>query len=298
MNPVSVVVSWRHRTDPIGRCLDSLLSARRAGPLEIVIVGSLRDRSAADKYLGDGSGAEVRFVRGPRGMSDVTAWGLGLTAARERHVAFTQARCTVCDDWPARAAEPLPPGVGMAGGPVGLAEPAGVADRAAFLCDYGDFADPPPQGPDTLAANNCVFDRRWLSRYHPGGPLHKTAVVAAARAAGERFDWRPAMRVAMHPSAPAWVQLAERGRRGADYARIRSAGWPTPVRWAAGAAAPLLTALLTWRLWRRSCRAPRERRPGPAELPAVAVWMLAWSLGEAAGYWSPRPAPATMPAGP
>jgi hypothetical protein len=207
----------------------------------------------------------------------------GLDAASGEYVAFTDSSTVVQPGWREAAVEVLEAGAGVVGGPVLPAPPSSGADWAGFLVDYGPHAVPPyTNAGGDVAGNNVAYQRDLLP---PGRPaLWKSEVNAGLRAAGIRPVVAPGMRVTALRRY-GWGDLGPgRVRSGLLFGTQRAAAWPLAWRMGAAGACAVLPLVALVRLWRRLGPASQLRRPLAANLPAVAYALVAWSVGEAAGY--------------
>lgn len=277
--PISVVLLWREPREDLSACLCSVLEQVIAVGGEVLIVVP---RGEIERRPGNNSVPMIRWVGIDRPFTEPRAWEAGALAAQGARVAFGQARCRYVPGWVEAAVGAEIDSGSVAAGPVSQAG-GSLAELAAYVCDYGIFADPAGQGGGRAASNNVVFDRLSLLRQARGQGLDKTQLLAQG---DFRVCWVPAMTVTVCRPSSFWSAAGARFHRGRHYAAQRAERWSRLLRWAAGCAGAGLPALLLGRLVAN--RYLRRHFAGTLVfgLPWLLVLLVTWSLGEMAGYWT------------
>lgn len=229
------------------------------------------------------SRVSMKTVSVPPGSGRGTANEVGLAAAQRPLVAFIDSTAVIAPSWRDAACAALEAGAGVVGGPIAPGRPRSGLGWAGFLTFYGYGAVAPFLSPSgDVHGINVAYRRELLPSC--ADRVLKTEVNLGLRAHGVRPSLVDDMRVTVIREF-GWVDLTVvRFRSGALYATVRSTGWPATRRGVAAVACFALPLLSGVRLWAR-VRADRElHRRLLATSPAVAVSLVAWSAGEAAGY--------------
>jgi hypothetical protein len=164
-----------------------------------------------------------------------------------------------------------------------------LLDWARFLCEYSHCLPPMQAGPvDWLTGNNVVYPKTLLDRYR--------AVVEEGRWENHLHDAfrRDGIALVCHPEIVVGHKkhytfgeyLSQRYLYARSYAGARVTGASAGVRAAYGLAAFVLPPLLFYRTVTRILKKGRHRGLLFKSLPLIAVFVVAWGLGEVAGYWA------------
>jgi hypothetical protein len=270
-------------------CVAALRAATAQLDAEIVIA------APADR-------AERCAARGERGVRVIASdgrftpqlWRDGLRASRGRVVAFTISQCIVEPAWAtgllralASTADDGAVTIG-AGGSFALDADATVTDAAVCYLRYSAFLD---EGREVravreIAGDNAAYRRDALER-HDASFTDGFWEVDFHRRVRES---EPATRLVLIPGAVArfagapglGTVLGARFQHARHFGAWRVATGGRPA-WAIVAAAPLVPALLAWRIIRRVWPQARERVRLALAAPALAALACAWAAGEAWG---------------
>jgi hypothetical protein len=268
---LSVVLVWRDPKEGIVEAVGSLADQVGAVGGELIVVTPLAHREIA---AAQGCVAGPRWVRVEKSWSEPRAWEVGVREARGAVVAFGQARCRYAEGW---AEAILDSAIGpdrAVAGPVLAAPGMSLADRAAFLCDYGLLSGSSGRG---AAACNVAFERATLLPWCDGTGVAKADLLGRG---GFRVEWHPAMAATIHPVQAARADRVMRYHRGRSYAARRAERWSPARRAVFGAGCLLLPTILLARL-----ATTRERATLARGLPWIVAALAAWSAGELVGYW-------------
>ncbi len=287
----SVVVGSQAAAVALLDCLESL--HHQAEPLgaEILIAGALSDdtrRLLASRF------PRVRILATAPGLLVPELWGLGLQKAVGPIVALTTAQCLPAEGWLASLVQALrtwPEAAGL-GGPIEPPARGSAADWAAWFARYSAYAPPVSPGVvqeipgDNAAYRTADLARFWTDR---SAGFWETLVHREMRRAGRTLRMNPEARVRLAPGVRPADFLRARFRHGRHFGATRPAQGRGERLWRL-LLTPLLPALLSVRVGRRIVSQRRDLVPRYLmALPWLAVFFLAWSLGEAVGYLSGSP---------
>jgi GT2 family glycosyltransferase len=287
MRPLlSVLMASYDAAATIGLALESLVRQSRADSIEIVVVDSTRDDTAAD--VAERFPA-VRLLRSRERLFAGAARNRGAAVANGDILAFVDADCTVAEDWAQRVLDAHAADRPLIGGVVLNGNPESRAGWAYYFAEFHQWLPGSPAGAVAEVPGCSMTVRR--SAYDRFGPF-----LEGAYCSDTQFNWRlaaagapawldPTIRVA-HLNPGAWSKtLRHELRHGADFARLRSRERLGRGGAAARAlAAPLLPGLLFARVARDALRRPEHRRPFLRAAPRLLTLLAAWSAGEARGY--------------
>jgi len=293
---LSVVVTLTEGGAAWERCLTALLSQDVDGEIEVIVP---RDSTAPEIPVWALGDHRIRVVdlgtveteatpASPGGQHELydRRRAKGLAAAQGPIVAMIEDRVLPETDWARMMLElhaEMPHAV--IGGPV--LPPVGPAlGEALHLCDYGRYTPPIIEGArDYITDVNLAYKRGplfdtqalWQERYH------ETTVHWAMQSAGETLFLSsvPAVRY-QRESLSLRTVLAERWAWGRLFAATRCGQLSVLGRAARAAIGPLLAPVLFLRIARRTARPPIHQLIRLT--PLLLALLLAWSLGESAGY--------------
>ncbi len=295
---LSVILTVVEGEPAMSRCLEALARQENAPPFEVLIpyddtvaeTAVLAERFPQFRFMPLGA-----LIPTPRPKDAFEEHELfdrrraeGMKAARGRLIAILEDRGAPREDW-ARAmveAHAATPAAAIGGGMLNAAlSPIG---RALFACDCGRYQPPFQEGEVEYASDlNICYTREaldavrdlWSERYQ------ETRVNWTLRDQGRRLllSSKP-MIIHKRGAAPLSRILGERMHWGRVFAIQRGERW-TPTRSLIAAAA---TVILPFILLLRHTRLMRAKGASVGyilgALPAFAVILPAWSLGEALGY--------------
>jgi len=230
---------------------------------------------------------DVTVIPVERGTSIPTMRRLSFEAANGRGIAVIEDHVIVPPDWAESFVAALDGGARIVGGWVYNSATESLADRAAFICEYGHMLAPLPSGEAPwLTGNNVAYSRdlirelwsvveedRWEDRLHgaiadAGVPLmllsdvrvaHKMHFRSAFEYAGQRF-------------------LYSRG-----YAAMRMRNATAGKRAFYGLASLALPPILLARIVKNGWVAPQVRLDLLKSAPFLALFVVTWALGESMG---------------
>lgn len=285
---LSVVVVLFAGRDYLSRCLTALASQTglAAAPQVIVAhdpkVGDIRDLASLLP------GCEL--VAGDPGSHPARLRSLAVTATRGSVIACTEDHCVPDANWCAAVLAAHAASAHAAiGGAVDKVGSDTALNWAAYLCDYGRYMLPLPEGAaEYLTDCNVSYKRAPLMAVRDtwAHEFHETTVNWALRARGESLWLSPLLVVRQQRSLRLAHVLRERFEHGRLFAATRAARNEGPSRLAYAAAALLLPPLLIGRVALGVLRRRRAIGALARALPSMLAVTVAWSAGELAGYLS------------
>jgi hypothetical protein len=309
---LSVVIAVVSGKDAVRRCIEALRPQLEPDRAEVIVP---YDAWSAD--VGDLAAAfpEVRFhyidagITAPADNRPPLQHRLydrrraaGLALARGRLVAMTEDHAVPAPDWCQQVLAAHGQPYAVIGGAIDNA-----VDRplncALYYCDFGRYGRPLASREAAYVSDVNVSYKRaaleavgevWRDAYH------ETAVHCALRRRGEVLWLDPRLVVFQHrPPITLRQACRERIEWGRVFAETRGAACAPWRRVLLAAGTPLLPALLLLRVARHMLRQHRTLVQMAAALPLVVALVMAWALGELAGYVAgpPSPTPGLVAAG-
>jgi hypothetical protein len=263
-----------------------------AGELaEVIIVDASRDGTAeAAQQLFP----SVRVIRRPAGRLAPELWRDGLLATDAPLVAFSTAQMVPASGWLRSLRTRLEASsAAVVGGPIEPSPSLSPSDRALYLLRYVNYlrplretADVEPPGDNSLYRRDAL---RGLESLWDDG-FWEVAIHRRLRERGERLAMADDATVTFVGGAQFGESLRQRRAHARHYGAQRASRMGTTERLVRSAAAPVVPPLLLRRI--AGALATRRRRFGPwlPALPALSVFLAAWSWGEATGTWLGPPA--------
>lgn len=288
---ISVVIPTYNAASSIAACLNSLLANPYPGEVEVIVVDSSVDDTAA---IVEEQFPDVRLFRLPTRAFPGDARNLGVARARGGVLAFLDADCIADAHWLEEIAraheEPFP----AIGGTIDNGNPESYVGWAAYFCKFSQWV--PQKRPRRMVEiPTCCLSvkRSAIERWGPflGGTLSSdTAFSWRLGAAGHAPLLRPSIKVAhvnQHRLGPLLSNMRTHGRAFAAV-RIAERGFTRPRRLAFAVLSPLLPPLLFVRAAARILRHRKYRREFALAAPVVVLGYAAWAWGEFEGYLSGR----------
>ena len=300
---LSVVVTIVDAGEALGRTLTALASQQDPPDLEVLVpwddsvagLDVLAKRFPSFKFLPMGRIATARPSSSAAGQHELfdRRRSVGLSAATGDVIAILEDRGVPRPDW-ARTMHDLHAGSASAviGGAIENGRDAWL-NWAVYFCDFGRYHLPFEAGPrDWVSDVNIGYKRRaidqtrdlWRERYH------ETTVHWALQRAGETLYLTPALAVdQMRGSLNLSSLVSERFAWGRLFAYTRARESGMGRRIVLAILAPLLPIMLLLR--HTSVQLSKRQTFGKflMALPAIAVLLMAWSLGETIGYLTAAP---------
>ena len=213
---------------------------------------------------------------------------LAFEQARGPTVAVLEDHVRVAAGWAEKILAARAQGARVIGGTVTNAATTRTVDWAAFLCEYSQLAAPLEAGPaEWLTGNNTAYDTQLLreSRELLAEGRWEDVLHQSLRRQGVRLWCRPDLVAEHERHYTVSEYLAQRYLFARSYAgmRLRRAGWLRRAGY--GLLALGLPPVLLLRVVGRVWRGGRHRAELLRALPLLALFVLAWGIGETAGAW-------------
>ena len=289
---LSVVVPSVNTLADVERALTALEGQRKSVPLEILLVDRLGDqvRLAVRKRF-----PLVKVIEAPSTATIPAMRQMAFAAARGQFVAVIEDHVIVPPGWAralidAESAARLEasPGEAIVGGSVVNAATGHIVDWAAFLCEYSHCIPPLATGPsDWLTGNNVIYPRALLARYldRLSPYAWENHLHGMMKADGVVLMLRPEITVGHEKYYTLREYLTQRYQYARSYAGARVAHGSLARRVALGVAVAALPPLLFVRTIARIWAKRRYRVQLFMSLPYIAVFVIAWTIGDVAGSW-------------
>lgn len=245
---LSIVIPAYHGKHTIAECLESVSRATTGRRAEIIVVESSGDGAAEivrERF------PDVILIESPRRLSAGGARDRGMRVARGRLIYCVDQDCVVPADWIAGLERHfVDPGVGAAGGSVGIADPGNLSGAAVYFLEFfrhlPSRAEPRPNRNFLLGCNSAyraeVLDRAQV----PDRTLGEDVLFShTIRSLGWDVVYDPRIEV-LHRNRHGWGEFfrynREMGRAAAGYHAALRQHWVSPcLRWPILAyAAPLV----------------------------------------------------------
>lgn len=280
---LSVVVPSVNGFDDLSGTLEALERQRGDVELEVLVVDRLGP-ALRDQVRVRFPWVRVLEVEFDATIPDMRA--IAFRAATAPSVAVIEDHVLVPDGWAAAMLRAQTPSTPVVAGAVENAATGSTIDWAAYLCEYSHCTPPLPAGPaEWLTGNNVVYPRALLDRFREvtesGG--WENRLHDAMKAAGIVLTCRPEIVVGHKMHYTVGLYMSQRYLYSRSYAGARMAGASAGRRWVMGAASLALPPLLFWRTVTRIRAKGRHTAELVRSLPLLALFVVAWALGEAVG---------------
>ncbi len=284
---LSIIIPSYNARATIGDCLESLRTQVTEEQIEIIVVDSGSDGTAA--LVAE----RFPFVRiyhfGERKFCGA-ARNWAVSQARADVVAFLDADCTASPNWVTAVLKAHEHPDLVVGGAIASRAPASVVSWAAFFCEFSQWMPSRPAGamPDVAGANmsykRAVFER--LGAFLEGTYCSDTEFHWRLAAHGHTPRFDPTILVTHYNITELRKFLRHEYAHGRDFGRVRAQYW----RWSPWKKAVYvaMAGVIPWKLlaqiaW-RSVRTRGYLLPFLASLPLLIPGLHAWVLGECRGY--------------
>lgn len=281
---MSVVVASNNARPSIRECLAVLVDHGRGDDVEILVIDNSHDGSA--KIVKDDF-PDVKLIPAPPSALIPELWGLGMRESRGRIVAITTAHFVPARDWVGAMLEAQEGAVAGVGGAIESVESAALVDWAVYFCRYSQYMLPFERGfAREIAGDNASYKREHIDRYRHvwQNGFWELAVHAELRKAGLPLLLTPSVVVFHHRSFGLGGFVRQRFWHGMQFGRDRAARLRWPRRALYIALSPAIPFVFLLRIARQVFGKRRHRAKFVGALPALGLFLLAWSCGELLGY--------------
>lgn len=282
---MSVVIPSVNGWSDLRGALDAVYAQQGGGTVEVLVVervGEIVRAAIRDSF----PSATVIEVASHVTIPQMRA--MAFEAAHAEIIGVIEDHVIVPPDWIQRMLATHATGAQVVGGAVDNAATGNLVDRAAFLCEYSHCLNPPPNGPAPwLTGNNVTYRKSLLQRFNSTlrQGRWEDALHDAFRDAGITLISQPDIRVGHNKHYSIGEYTSQRYLYSRAYAAMRVRNAPNIKRLLFGCATIALPPLIYWRVISEVMKSGRYRRELFRSLPLLAVFAVAWALGEAMGYW-------------
>lgn len=285
---MSVVIVSPFPQTSLVNCLDSVFGNENPGAVEIIaVVSGAAENTILDlieKYPG------VRFLRFSAETGTAALSAAGIAESSGEIIALTDSCCVVDRNWiGATFKAHQSPSKVVVGGAVEAFEKLKSQDWAAYFFDYGQFMLPLEAGTaDVLPGNNISFKRSALTvgREYVEPEFWKTFWCRKLRAAGVELFCEPSIVVRQSRSFRFPSFLFQRFHQGRCFAGMRIEELSLVRRAIYLGGAVFLPFIIFYRKLTAVFAKKRLLKELLISMPFVVLIVIAWSLGEACGYFA------------
>ena len=282
---LSIVVAVQGSAEGLDTLLDVVLEQMQPDIELLVCAGRDWDRAS----VSCANHAGVRLLRAESRALTPHLWRDGILAARGKRVAITIAQHVPALDWVERLLAADLHNYVAVGGALAIERSASGGSWAAYLLRYAAYS---PGGACREVADvpgdNAVYDREALLAHRSAfaDGFWEPEIHARLRDEGRRLLFDPALVVTQRAELQAREFARQRLAHGTRFGFDRAVRLSGSMRLAYAVAAPAAPLILGFKVILRAWRRPELRRHLPRALPLLAVFVLAWGLGEARGALS------------
>ncbi len=280
MIALSIVVAVKDATGNLDAVLTRLRKHGKSVEVIFAVAGSIP--ATLSRVSGD-----WKVLGAPAGTLVPHLWADGIKAAAGARVALTTAQCIPAVDWVTRLIAMDQAETVAVGGALENDPAASALNWAIYFLRYSAYMPGGNAGPRLeIAADNAVYNRAAILR---NGDLLEAGFWEPSfherfRANGDTLLFDPGLVVEHHGRVAAAEFAAQRFAHGREYGRARIEGAPLVCRIALLAASAAVPLILYVRICNRIIREGSYREKLFRATPWLTVLILAWTLGEAAGY--------------
>jgi glycosyltransferase involved in cell wall biosynthesis len=290
---LSVIIAAYNARDTIRQCLRSLADQTVRSSLEVIVVDSSSDGTGS---IIAGEFPWVRhFVFSQRKYCG-DARNMGLTEARGRIIALTDADCMPRKNWAEEIlrAHEKHAELGI-GGAIANGNPENLVGWGAYFCEFTAWMPGNTAGLQTdIAAANMSYKREVFNRYGtfiPGTYCSDTEFHWRIRHAGLSLRFDPEIMVCHRNITSLGRFLKHEFQHGRSFARMRVAAQHfSPARRVLYSACfGLIAAKLLLQTAARNIKNAVYLRHFCISFPLTVLGLMTWSFGEAFGYILSQP---------
>ncbi len=281
---LSVVIPSVNGWSDLQVCLQALSDQSGDYKIEIIVADRIGEEVRAPLRL---KYPQVHVLHATAEVSIPQLRAMAFREARGEIVAVIEDHVIVPADWAQKMLAAHQEGAMIVGGSVDNAARDRLVDWAAFLCEYSHCLAPPAGPAKWLAGNNVSYRQSLLERFCDaiGQERWEDHLHNTMRRAGVTLESRPDIRVGHKKHYTIAEYLFQRYVYARSYAGMKVQRAGIFQRFIYGLATLALPMLLIFRIVARVLRAGRYRRELVTSLPLLALFVSAWAVGEAIGYW-------------
>lgn len=281
---ISVVVPAVNGCNILLRALDALAAQSGGHSVEMVVPerlgGTLREE-VLERHPG------TKVISVPAGTSIPAMRRMAMEAATAPVLAVIEDHVIVPPDWVDRLVTSVGVDSPVVGGWVENTATDTLADRAAFICEYGHMLRTLPSGRvGWLTGNNVAYARDVVRRFWPviEEERWEDRLHGAIAEAGIPLTLDSELVVGHHMHYRSAAEYAgQRYLYSRAFAAMRLRGAPTAVKLARGVASLILPPVLLARIVRNAWADPGSRGDMVVSLPLLVFFVTVWAVGEFVG---------------
>ena len=284
---LTVVVAVVEEPAALAEALESLdyLGEQARGEIQVLVVSDF-PRPASLRF-----GAKAAWLELPEGSLVPHAWARGIEEAEGDWVLLTTAHFVLDGGWWSHwKGSRIDSDVSGVGGAIGPPRGLGVAAWATYFLRYSAYSSLGPGTVQDVAGDHAVYRRSDLEAFESSmvGGFWEPDFHRWVHRRGRRLVYDPSLRTRQRASF-GWLRFCrQRRQHGRQFGQARLEGKGLLSRILGVLAFPLIPPILLVKVVRRVVRSGQNIGAFVFSLPALALFVLAWALGEVEGYWSAR----------
>ena len=284
---LSIIISSYNSQKTIEKCLDSLKSQETDKTFEVILVDSSKDGTSG---LVEEKFSQVRLLRFSQRKFPGGARNFGICMAKGKIIAFMDADCTAEKNWVNEILKAHQSPSLAIGGAIANGNPSNYVGWAAYFCEFSQWM-PGQQSRwmKDIAAANMSYKREVFEKYGmfiEGTYCSDTEFHWRLGQSGYQLRFVPSIRVSHHNIERFRKILRHEYSHGQDFARVRIKS-QSFSRMKKGLYAFLSVLIPAKLIAERGLSNFKNRIYLVAFLktfPLLILSIIAWSLGECAGY--------------
>ena len=281
---VSVIVASHNAKETIAKCLAAIREQQEGQNVEILVVDNSTDGTT--EILRQRFPNVNLIVERPSALIP-ELWATGIRQSVGQVVAITTAHCIPDEGWLAAILRAHESPVAAVGGAIESDPEVGIVDWAIYFCRYSPYMLPFHEREAVdLAGDNASYKRVHLDNVELSwrNGFWEPAVHAELRNAGLQLLLTPAIVIRHKRSFSVWGFIVQRFHHGIQFGRERAARFKTPMRIVYFLLSPIIPVLYVARIARQVILKRGLWDKFLLAFPAMSVFLIAWTLGEAIGY--------------
>ena len=284
MRKFSVVIPCVNGLPVIAECLTAIRDSAVGHDVEIIVID--RTGPATCESL-EGSFSEIKLVSVAPATGIPEMRSVGFDISTGEFVASIEDHCIVPKDWFLHIGEAHRRGHSVVGGSVENGCVDTLTDWAAFLCEYSNFMAPIPHGEvDFVAGNNVSYERKSIEQLDVSLRKNYWEYFLQAEMVnnGTRMFSDPSITLIHKKTFGFFYFLSQRFHYSRSFAAMRRGRSTTALWFLYLAYVPFLPFHSIYRIGANVYRKRRHKREFWASLPILALFLLSYAAGEAAGH--------------
>ena len=280
---LSIVVASQNAQASITECLSILRAQCSQESDEIVIVDNSTDGTTAmirEQF------PDLKLITASPSALIPELWALGIRQSRGDIIVITSAHCVPDENWLQHIRTAHEIGTPAVGGAIENDPSATIIDWAVYFCRYSHYMLPfEKRFVAEIAGDNASYKRVFLNQcqevWHRG--FWEPNVHAELRKAGHRLLLEPTIVIWHKKSFALHGFIQQRFQHGTRFGQWRASHLTTEKRVCYILLAPIILFVLLGRIGRQVMVKRRHLLQFVSSLPALMLFLIAWTAGEVAG---------------